>query len=140
VVLVWIAVATQLAALSSVTQGNNAKFLPASAPSQHAADLVAPFGTANLAATPVVAARSGSALATADLAALTVSRSKIGFRLGGLQVFRSSGGVRVVVDQAVEDRFSADPLSVDFGHGGAGTPRSPPGTCCAMPWRGRAAL
>ncbi len=66
-----IAAVTQLPALSSVTQGNNAKFLPASAPSQHVADLATPFGTANLAATPVVAACSGSALTTADLAALS---------------------------------------------------------------------
>ena len=52
VLLVWIAgaigAATQLPALSSVTQSNNSKFLPASAPSQHAIDLSAPFGTANL--------------------------------------------------------------------------------------------
>ncbi len=32
-----------------------------------------------------------------------------------------SDGVRVLVDQAVEDRFSADPLRVDVGHGGAGS-------------------
>ena len=40
--LVWIAAAiaaaTQLPSLSSVTQNNNTKFLPASAPSEHAAD------------------------------------------------------------------------------------------------------
>src|SRR5450755_4767191 len=75
VVVVWIAAAfaaaTQLPPLSSVTQGNNSKFLPASAPSQHAADLAAPFGTANLAPSTIVAARSGSPLTAADLTALT---------------------------------------------------------------------
>ena len=52
VLIIWIlgaiAAVTQLPALSSVTQSNNAKFLPASAPSQHAIDLSAPFGNANL--------------------------------------------------------------------------------------------
>ena len=75
VLLVWIAAAigaaTQLPALSSVTQNNNSKFLPASAPSQHAIDLSAPFGTANFIPIPVVAARSGSALTAADDAAMT---------------------------------------------------------------------
>ena len=41
VVLAWVAGAiaavTQLPSLSSVAQGNNIKFLPASAPSEHAA-------------------------------------------------------------------------------------------------------
>ena len=52
VLAVWvagaIAAASLLPALSSVTQSNNSKFLPASAPSEHAATLAAPFGTANL--------------------------------------------------------------------------------------------
>jgi hypothetical protein len=34
---------------------------------------------------------------------------------------RASGGVRVFVDQAVEDGFSADPLDVEVGHGGLGS-------------------
>ena len=50
--LAWIvaaiAAATQLPSLASVTQNNNTKFLPASAPSEHAAALAAPFGTDNL--------------------------------------------------------------------------------------------
>src|SRR6185437_12609784 len=73
--LVWIAAAiaaaTQLPSLASVTQNNNTKFLPASAPSEHAAALAAPFGTNNLFGIPVVAARSSSALTSADTAALT---------------------------------------------------------------------
>jgi len=75
-VLGAIAAATQLPALSSVTQSNNAKFLPASAPSQHAIDLSAPFGNASLLTIPVVAATSGGPLTPADLAALaTMSRN-----------------------------------------------------------------
>ncbi|MGD0373200.1 MAG: MMPL family transporter [Streptosporangiaceae bacterium] len=76
VVLLWIAAAfaalTQLPALSGVTQNNNAKFLPASAPSEHAAQLAAPFGTANLLPIPVVAARTAAPLTPADITALAV--------------------------------------------------------------------
>src|SRR5664280_1242891 len=81
IILAWIAgavaAATQLPALSSVTQSNNSKFLPASAPSQHAADLAAPFGTANLAPSTVVASRSGSPLTPADLAAVTALQGRL---------------------------------------------------------------
>ncbi len=74
VVLVWIlgaiAAATQLPALSNVTQGNNEKFLPASAPSAQAAVLAAPFGTGNSEPIPVVAATSSGSLTPADIAAL----------------------------------------------------------------------
>jgi hypothetical protein len=34
---------------------------------------------------------------------------------------RASGGVRVFVDQAVEDGFSADPLDIEVGHGSPGS-------------------
>src|SRR6202451_75572 len=76
VLLVWIlgaiAASTQLPSLSSVTQGNNQKFLPANAPSSQAADLAAPFGTSGLEPVPVVAATTnGGKLTPADLAALT---------------------------------------------------------------------
>ncbi len=81
VTLAWIAAAVAavalLPSLSSVTQSNNAKFLPASAPSEQAATLAAPFGTANLLPVPVVAARSGSALSSADVAALTALQPKL---------------------------------------------------------------
>jgi len=40
---------------------------------------------------------------------------------GDLQVIRASGGVRVLVDQAAQDGFSADVLCADAGHGGAGS-------------------
>jgi putative drug exporter of the RND superfamily len=82
VVLLWVvgtlAAVTQLPALSSVTQNNNTKFLPASAPSSHAAALAAPFGTANLFPVPVVAARSGPALTAADVSALSALQSSMG--------------------------------------------------------------
>src|SRR6478752_4333692 len=73
-----IAAATLLPALSSVTQSNNTKFLPASAPSEHAATLAAPFGTANLVPIPVVVARSGSSLTPADVTAVTNLKSQLG--------------------------------------------------------------
>ncbi len=63
---------------------------------------------------------------------------------GDMQVVRASGGVRVFVDQAVQDGFSADLLCVDVGHGGAGSatfwaaPRFPDSiigaiSCCELP-------
>ncbi len=74
VALVWIAgaiaAATQLPSLSSVTQGNNEKFLPANAPSAQAAVLAAPFGTGNSQPIPVVAATTGRSLTPADISAL----------------------------------------------------------------------
>jgi RND superfamily putative drug exporter len=74
VLLAWIvaavAAATQLPSLNSVTQSNNAKFLPASAPSQHAIDLAAPFGDAGLLPIPVIAATSSGPLTPADVTAL----------------------------------------------------------------------
>ncbi len=60
-----------LPSLSSVTQGDNTKFLPANAPSMHAATLAAPFGTSNLQPVPVVAARSGGPLTATDVTAIT---------------------------------------------------------------------
>ncbi len=81
VLLVWIVGAigavTQLPALSSVTQNNNSKFLPASAPSEHAVELAAPFGTANLIPIPVVAVRSGSPLTSADVTAMAALQQKL---------------------------------------------------------------
>src|SRR5215472_8147778 len=75
VLLVWvlgaIAASTQLPSLSSVTQGNNQKFLPASAPSSHAAELAQPFGTSGQFPIPIVAASASGPLTAADNAALT---------------------------------------------------------------------
>ena len=82
VVLAWIAAAfgavTQLPSLASVTNNNNSTFLPASAPSEHAAVLAAPLGTANLFGIPVVAARSGAPLTSADVTALAALQHQLG--------------------------------------------------------------
>jgi putative drug exporter of the RND superfamily len=62
-----IAVPKFLPSLASVTQGNNSAFLPASAPSEHAATLAEPFGISiNETPVPVVAAVSQGTLTTAD--------------------------------------------------------------------------
>jgi RND superfamily putative drug exporter len=86
VLAIWvagaIAAAALLPALSSVTQNNNTKFLPDSAPSQHAATLAAPFGTANLVPIPVVVARSGSPLTPADVTAVTNLKGQLGKAAG----------------------------------------------------------
>ena len=82
VALAWIAAAfgavTQLPSLASVTNNNNSTFLPASAPSEHAAVLAAPLGTANLFGIPVVAARSGAPLTPADVTALAALQHQLG--------------------------------------------------------------
>jgi RND superfamily putative drug exporter len=70
-VVATVAAATQLPALSTVTQSNNSKFLPASAPSQHASDLAAPFGTSDLFGVQVIVARQGGALTAADQETVT---------------------------------------------------------------------
>ncbi|MBO0824000.1 MAG: MMPL family transporter [Actinobacteria bacterium] len=74
VLLLWvagaIAAATQLPALSSVTQGNNQRFLPANAPSSQAAELATPFGAGNRQPIPVVASTTDGPLTPADTAAL----------------------------------------------------------------------
>jgi putative drug exporter of the RND superfamily len=82
ILLVWIlgaiAAATQLPSLSSVTQGNNQKFLPANAPSSKAADLAAPFGTSGQFSIPVVAGTASGSLTSADTAALGSLQKSLG--------------------------------------------------------------
>src|SRR6201985_590373 len=72
VLVAWIiaavAVPRFLPSLSSVTQGSNANFLPASAPSEHALKLAAPLGGSTLTPVPVVAASTQGALTAADQA------------------------------------------------------------------------
>jgi putative drug exporter of the RND superfamily len=81
VLLIWVVGAvlatTHFPSLSSVTQGNNQKFLPASAPSSRAATLAAPFGTANRQPIPVVAATSGGQLTAADVSAIGVLQGNL---------------------------------------------------------------
>jgi putative drug exporter of the RND superfamily len=67
-VIAAIAIPRFLPSLNSVTQGNNSAFLPASAPSEQAAQLAAPFGTTNLVPVQVVAAVDQGTLTTAETA------------------------------------------------------------------------
>jgi putative drug exporter of the RND superfamily len=71
IVALWIvgtvAAARTLPSLASVTQSNNAQFLPSSAPSQHAAALATPFQTTNVGATAlIIASRSDGVLTGSD--------------------------------------------------------------------------
>ena len=99
ILLIWvfgaIAAVTQLPALSSVTQSNNSKFLPASAPSQHAIDLAAPFGSANLLPIPVIAATTSGPLTAADISAVSSLQAELHSVTGikkVLDVGRSANG------------------------------------------------
>ena len=82
VIAAWLiaafAVPHYLPSLNSVTQGNNSAFLPASAPSEQAAQLAAPFGGTNLTPVPVVAAVSEGTLTAADTAWLTSLQHDLG--------------------------------------------------------------
>jgi putative drug exporter of the RND superfamily len=82
VILLWVVAAVgvprALPSLSSVTQGNNANFLPASAPSEHALQLSGPLGGSTLTPVPVVAATAQGPLTAADQAWL----SKLAVDLG----------------------------------------------------------
>ena len=66
-----------LPSLSSVTQNDNTKFLPASAPFEKAAKLAAPFGTSNQLPVPLLAARQTGPLTPADGAALAALQRKL---------------------------------------------------------------
>jgi putative drug exporter of the RND superfamily len=82
VIAAWLvaafAVPRFLPSLASVTQGNNSAFLPASAPSEQAAQLAAPFGTTNLIPVPVVAAVNQGTLSTADESWLSTLQHDLG--------------------------------------------------------------
>src|SRR5215813_4398709 len=79
--LVWIigavAASALLPSLSSVTQGDNTKFLPADAPVEKAIELAKPFGTSNLLPVPLLAARTSGPLTAADSAALVGLQNKL---------------------------------------------------------------
>jgi RND superfamily putative drug exporter len=66
-----VAIVGGLPSLSSVAQGNNQSFLPASAPSEHAINLATAFGDPNQTPVPVVAARTDGPLTPADLQWIT---------------------------------------------------------------------
>ena len=70
IIVAWVVAAVAvprfLPSLASVTQGNNANFLPASAPSEHAVTLAKPFGNTSEVPVLVIAARPAQPLSTAD--------------------------------------------------------------------------
>src|SRR5215472_7517028 len=112
VLLIWvfgaIAAASQLPSLNSVTQNDNTKFLPASAPSEHAAQLAAPFGTAALIPIPLVAARADAPLTPAD-----------GTALAGLPAqLKQVSGVAKVLDAGRSPDGHAEQLVVLVKQGG----------------------
>jgi RND superfamily putative drug exporter len=77
-VIAAIAVPRFLPSLNSVTQGNNSAFLPASAPSEQAAELAAPFGAPNLVPVQVVAAVSQGTLSASDTTWLATLQHDLG--------------------------------------------------------------
>ncbi len=97
-----------LPSLSSVTQNNNTKFLPASAPAEHAAVLAAPFGTASLQPIPLVAARSSAPLTPADVTALASLPARL----------KTVAGVSRVLDAGRSANGHAEQLVVLVQQGG----------------------
>jgi RND superfamily putative drug exporter len=74
-----VAIPKALPSLASVTQGNNTDFLPASAPSQHAATLAAPLGLSlKVTPVPVVAAVSSGTFSAADQTWLSTLQTDLG--------------------------------------------------------------
>src|SRR5205085_3748368 len=67
-VVAAVAIPRALPSLSSVTNSNNANFLPASAPSEHALKLAEPLGASTPTPVPVVAAAAQGQLTAADQA------------------------------------------------------------------------
>jgi putative drug exporter of the RND superfamily len=110
--LIWVvgavAAASLLPSLNNVTQNNNSKFLPASAPSEHAAQLAAPFGTAALQPIPVIAARTTGPLTAADTTALTGLPAR----------FKTVAGVSKVLDAGRSPDGHAEQLVVLVQQGG----------------------
>jgi RND superfamily putative drug exporter len=94
VVVVWlagtVAAATLLPSLASVTNSNNADFLPASAPSSHAAVLAGAFQRSNVQPVPVIIARDGGQLTATDQQAIDRLRTDLAKVSGVVQV-RDSG-------------------------------------------------
>src|SRR5215469_8067843 len=105
--LVWIigavAAVQFLPSLSSVTQNDNTKFLPASAPVEKAAALAAPFGTSNLIPMPVVAARATGPLTAADTAAIATLQGD----------FKTVSGVKRVLDLGMSQPSATEPDQAD---------------------------
>jgi len=97
-----------LPSLNSVTQNNNTKFLPSSAPSSHAQQLAAPFGTASLIPIPVIAAQPSAPLSQADLGAIAALPARL----------KTVSGVAKVQDAGVSANGRAVQLIVLAQQGG----------------------
>jgi putative drug exporter of the RND superfamily len=94
IVLAWVvgaaAAVALLPSLSNVTQSDNTSFLPASAPSEQAAQLASPLQGASLTAVTVVAARPGAALTGADQAAIARLSAALA-QVSGVTAVRDAG-------------------------------------------------
>ena len=94
VVLAWVAGAAgamvALPSLSAVTQSDSTSFLPASAPSEQAAQLASPLQGASLTAVTVVAARAGQPLTHADSGAIARLAADLG-RVSRVAAVRDAG-------------------------------------------------
>ena len=112
VLLAWLvgtfAAVSLLPSLNSVTQNNNTKFLPASAPSSHAVQLAAPFGTAAFVPIPLVASRSSGPLTHADISAVAALPARL----------KAVSGVAKVQDAGVSGDGHAIQLVVLAQQGG----------------------
>src|SRR5207302_1673496 len=129
IVGVWIvgaiAAPRLLPSLASLSQSNNAQFLPSSSPSQHAATLAAPFQTANAWATalsmqlrgPLPRAAAGDA--SADSTGSSFCVCSVVFVAGWFFVGGAPGlGRRVPCLAAVLTLVLAGPLIADGGRAG----------------------
>jgi putative drug exporter of the RND superfamily len=113
VVAVWVAGVIAgvafLPSLSSISQSNNAGFLPASAPSSHAAQLASSVQPTGRTTVTVVVARSGVPLTAADENAITQLQQALS---GVPQVTTVSDAARSQNGQAAQLRVSAQAGSV----------------------------
>lgn len=118
VLLIWIAGAiaasSQLPSLSSVTQGNNQAFLPASSPSSQAATLAKPFGTANQQPIPIVVATTAGKLTSADVAAINGLQARIGNVSGVTKVVNAGRSTDGQAEQLVALASSAGGGNPDY--------------------------
>jgi RND superfamily putative drug exporter len=94
VVVVWVAgtfaAVHFLPSLNSVTNSNNADFLPASAPSSHAAVLAGAFGKSNVQPVPVMIARDNGSLTAQDQQAIDRLRTDLS-HVSGVVGVRDAG-------------------------------------------------
>jgi putative drug exporter of the RND superfamily len=107
VVAAWLtgtaAAVISLPSLSSVTQNNNAGFLPANAPSNLAAALAAPLVNPNSTTISVVIARSAGSITPSDQAAIARLRQQLA----------AVPGVRSVTDAGLSSDNQAEQLQVN---------------------------